>query len=384
VLRRELFLDRLIDTLSAGKKLDVEVRISLRIGLYQLIDLSRIPEHSAVDESVSLVVRAKKTSARGFVNAILRRFIRETPKIGFTDVTDRIAIGTSHPRWLIEKWTRDLCFESAAVIAAANNRIPQTAFRVLRDGEEIQELIADSMASEYISDCWIIKKQDPRIQKLAAAGAIYLQDEGSQIIGNAVELGKSDSFLDVCAAPGGKTGLVARKFADARLVVGGDLYGKRVEHLRDNCERQSPGVVSIVQYDAVSALPFADRSFDCVLVDAPCSGTGTIRHNPELRYFLNEADFEELQEKQLAILENASKLVVLGGEVFYSTCSIEPEENEHVADMFLARNPDFSPVPLNISASLITERGFARTWPHRDGMDGFFVASFRRERSRVE
>jgi 16S rRNA (cytosine967-C5)-methyltransferase len=378
VLRRQLYLDRVIDDLAGGKRLDAEIRVSLWIGLYQLIFLSKIPPHSAVDESVNLVLRAKKRSAKGFVNAILRRFLREAPKVGFIDEIDRISTTTSHPKWLLEKWIRDHGIDTASRLAAANNDIPRSAFRILRESAAVDELTGNCRRSEDAPGCWVIEKPDQRFLKLAEEGAIYLQDEGSQIVGSAVNVPDRGRFFDVCAAPGGKTGLIARKSPHGSLIVAGDLHRTRAGHLLENCERQVPGRVSVFQYDAVVSLPFTEKSFDAVLVDAPCSGTGTIRHNPELRYFLEESDLAELQKKQLAILENASKVVVSGGELIYSTCSLEPEENEQIAADFLDRNPDYRVVPPRVSGRLVTTEGFARTWPHRDGVDGFFIAAFKR------
>jgi 16S rRNA (cytosine967-C5)-methyltransferase len=165
----------------------------------------------------------------------------------------------------------------------------------------------------------------------------------------------------------------------ATQFVAGDLHWNRVEFLRENCQRQGVKFVHIVQYDAEQSLPFADGAFDAVLVDAPCSGTGTIRHNPEIRYFLKPNDLTELQNKQLRILKNASKLVNQGGSLIYSTCSLEREENEVVCEAFLRDDPDFTLVNPDVPMRFLTEQGFARTFPQRDGMDGFFIASFARE-----
>ena len=186
-------------------------------------------------------------------------------------------------------------------------------------------------------------------------------------------------FLDVCASPGGKTGLIAQRFASSATLVGaGDLYWPRVEYLRDNCARQGVEFVNVIQYEATDALPFADETFDVILVDAPCSGTGTIRHNPEIRYFLKPEDFVELSIKQLNILTNASKVLKRGGSLIYSTCSLEKEENELVARRFLSENSSFSITDSNVAEKFRTDDGFARTCLHRDGMDGFFIAEFRR------
>ena len=146
--------------------------------------------------------------------------------------------------------------------------------------------------------------------------------------------------------------------------------------LQENCRRQGVGFINIVQYDAENSLPFAGESFDAALVDAPCSGTGTIRHNPEIRYFLQEKDFDELSAKQLKILRSASKLIKRGGRIVYSTCSLEKEENEAVIERFLKEEKDFRPIKPNVPEKFLTGEGFARTFPQRDKMDGFFIAVF--------
>ena len=146
--------------------------------------------------------------------------------------------------------------------------------------------------------------------------------------------------------------------------------------MQENCLRQGAASINVLQYDAENALPFADECFDVVLIDAPCSGTGTIRHNPEIRYFLQENDFSELSIKQLKILNNASKLIKSGGRIIYSTCSLEKEENEEVCGKFLSENDGFRLVNPNVSPKFLTAEGFARTFPQRDKMDGFFIAVF--------
>jgi 16S rRNA (cytosine967-C5)-methyltransferase len=182
----------------------------------------------------------------------------------------------------------------------------------------------------------------------------------------------------VCAAPGGKTGLIARRNPGVR-VVAGDLHRKRVLLLRNNCRQQCVSNFEVLQYDAAKELPFADESFDAVLLDAPCSGTGTIRHNPEIRYFLEASDIAELPRKQLTILQNASQLVKSGGSLIYSTCSLEREENESVVERFLDENAEFAASKPHVPERFVTPDGFARTWPQRDDMDGFFVAELGRQ-----
>ncbi len=371
-LRNQIKLDRIIDLFSKGK-LDTQVRIALRIGLFQLLYLDKIPAHSAINESVNLAAYAKKTSAKGFVNAILRRATREKIELKYADDIDRIVVETSHPRVLVERWLRQFGAEKAESICRANNTKPPIAFR--RTARECTVDLPSFAGSKFAAGAFVADTNSPELLAAAARGEIYFQDEGSQMIANAVELPAEGSFFDVCASPGGKTGSVALR---AGKVVCGDIHPERVRFLKENLERQGITNATVHQYDAVSEVPFAAGSFDAVLVDAPCSGTGTIRHNPELRYLFEEAQMEPLFAKQLAILVNASNTVRNGGLLVYSTCSLELEENEDVCERFLAEHGEFEQVRPNIPSALITDDGFGRTFPAEGASDGFFIAAFRR------
>jgi 16S rRNA (cytosine967-C5)-methyltransferase len=371
-LRRQIYLDRLIDTLSGGKRIDTAVRIAVRLGIYQLLYLDRIPDHSAVNESVNLIQRAKKTSAKGFVNAILRRAARELPALGHADDLHRLSVETSHPRWLLEKWIEEFGWDEAALIADANNQVPAQAFRSI-DGRPVN--VRSAIPSKFVEGCYLLSRDSDAAQ-IIGSDDLYFQDEGSQMVAAAVRVPAGGRFLDVCASPGGKTGYIASHAPDGYFIAG-DLYWQRVEMLRENCRRQKVDV-QVLQYDAENSLPFHDSSFQSVFVDAPCSGTGTIRHNPEIRYFLSPGDFPLLAKKQRAILKNASKLVTHGGSLIYSTCSLESGENEEICREFLDESNEFDLVRPNVPERFLTPDGFARTFPHRDGMDGFFIAEFHR------
>jgi 16S rRNA (cytosine967-C5)-methyltransferase len=390
VLRSQIYLDKIIENFTKNKKLDAAIKIALQIGLYQLIFLDKIPAYSAINESVNLVQKAKKTSAKGFVNAVLRRATREKIELTFADEIERISIETSHPRWLIERWIAQFGFEETEKLATVNNNIPKISFRLTakffrKDAKAQSEALTGIEGrferSKYVENCFIAEKYNAELFALAETGEIYFQDEGSQMVGQTVNLKKGESFWDVCAAPGSKTTQIAiqdSRFKNENLLVAGDLYFQRLDFLKENCRRQAIDFVGLVQYDAEKSLPFADGSFDCVLLDAPCSGTGTIRHNPEIRYFLNEKDFAALSAKQLVILENASKLVKKGGKLIYSTCSLETEENETVCQRFQAKNQDFILTKPDLPQRFITTESFARTFPPRDEMDGFFIAVYER------
>lgn len=366
VLRKQLYLDKLIEKLTNGKKLDRSVKVILRIALYQLKFLDRIPAHAAINEAVNLTQRAKKTSAKGFVNAVLRRFTRENIELKFKDVIERISIETSHPRWLIEKWNAEFGSEETEKLAIANNTTPKMNFRFT---VKTTDAVKKSLENGEVDTKYL--------RELAESGKIYFQDEGSELVGKAVALKENESFFDVCAAPGSKTTQISNsEFHQTNLFVAGDLYWNRVKVLQENCRKQGARFVNILRYDAENSLPFAEGSFDVVLLDAPCSGTGTIRHNPEIRYFLAEKDFAELSLKQRTILKNASKLVKHGGRMIYSTCSLEMEENEQICREFLAENETFYQLRPAVHENYLTAEDFARTFPQRDNIDGFFIAVF--------
>jgi 16S rRNA (cytosine967-C5)-methyltransferase len=374
VLRQQIYLDRVIDHFTEGKKIDTAVRVILRLGLYQLDSLDKIPPHSAVSQSVLLVQRAKKSSAKGFVNAVLRRFLREGFTARYDDEIERISVETSHPRWLIERWAASFWIEHAEAFARSNNEIPPVAFRYANDSAKVPAI--NARKSEYVAGCFLADKYTSAIIEAAEKGEIYLQDEGSQIVGGTVALSESASFLDVCAAPGSKvTQIASRATGSDNLIIAGEFHAHRAAFLLENCRKQGLDRVSVVQFDAVTAIPFRERAFDAVLVDAPCSGTGTIRHNPEIRYFLSPADIKELSKKQRAILCNASKLVKKGGSIVYSTCSVENEENESVAAV-LDADRSFKRVAPSVAGVFLADDGFGRTYPNRGRMDGFFIAKY--------
>lgn len=379
VLRSQIHLDRVIDVLTSGKSIDIEVRISLRLAMYQIDQLDRVPDHAAINESVNLVQRAKKTSAKGFVNAVLRRLVRQPVELQYIDPLDRLSVETSHPRLLLEKWIDEFGTANAEAFARSNNEAPAIAFRVIGEVDDsLGELLRCSHQSRWVEGCYLTDRYSSKLLKLAEKKQIYLQDESSQMVANAIRVNDGGRILDVCASPGGKVTLIAARNLFSGVIAAGDLHWHRVAYLRTNCAQVVGEKVSVLQYNAESGLPFAEECFDSVLVDAPCSGTGTIRHNPELRYRLRSRDIQELRSKQLSILKNASKLVRPGGTLVYSTCSVELEENEEVCNSFLRGAKEFKKIRPNVDDHFVTGEGFARTWPQRDGMDGFFIAAFQR------
>jgi 16S rRNA (cytosine967-C5)-methyltransferase len=374
VLRWQLFLDRIVEYSSKRRieSLDSAVRIALRLGLYQLRFLTRIPASAAVNESVSLVRAARLSSATAFVNAVLRRAIREAehdPAAEVSEPLEKIAVQTSHPLWLIERWTKAFGIEVAEAFARANNAVPPTAFRVVRTRANQEEVLdklnaagAAVETSEVAEDAWRVSGGTAVLRELTGAGQIYLQDEASQLVPQLLKVAPGERVLDLCAAPGGKTTLMADQAGDKAMIIAADRSASRMEIVIATSLLQKLESIEPVLLDAAEQLPFKPGSFDRVLVDAPCSGTGTLRRNPEIRWRLLAADIRAFVETQKRILNRAAGAVKPGGRLVYSTCSVEREENEEVIDDFLARDDRFGVLETR------------RTWPQHQGCDGFFMA----------
>jgi len=218
------------------------------------------------------------------------------------------------------------------------------------------------------------------LRALAQNGDIYFQDEASQLVAELLGAQQSERILDLCSAPGGKTTLVADR-ADGAYIVASDVSLRRLATVASSVSSQELKNVSLLLLNAVQQLPFREETFDRVLVDAPCSGTGTLRHNPEIRWRLKPDDIERLASQQLQLLLNASNVVKVGGRLVYSTCSVEKEENELVVAEFLRRQGRFKPIPLE--TPFLSSSAAIRTWPHRHGTDGFFVSAFEKNQSEI-
>jgi len=391
VLRHQLWLDCVVRHFAGREieKLDVGVRLALRLGLYQMRFLERVPDSAAVNESVALVRRALLASAAGFVNAVLRRAGREPvydPTVQAKTDAERIAIGTSHPVWLIERWSAAFGAGEAARMAEAHNRTPPVAFRINNHINDETHIIAELSAagvtairSVITPGAWRVQGAGAVIQSMARDGRIYLQDEASQLVAHVVAPQAGESILDVCAAPGSKTTHIRALGGNGVRIVAGDLHAHRLRVLGELAGRQKLEGIFPVVYDAEESLPFRDGSFNCVLVDAPCTGTGTLRHNPEIRGRITPFDINDLARRQEKILTNAASLVRPHGRLIYSTCSIEREENEAVIESFLKAHREWQAVRPPVSPSLITDNDFSRTFPHRDDTEGFFIAVLERK-----
>jgi 16S rRNA (cytosine967-C5)-methyltransferase len=379
VLRWQLRLDKIVEhfTKRSIESLDAAVRISLRLGLYQLRYLTRIPASAAVNESVSLVRAARLSSATGFVNALLRRAIREAdydPSSGVSNPVEKVALDTSHPVWLIDRWAGSFGLEETESFARANNQVPPTVFRtVIARADQLEVLNALLAAgaavetSNVAQGAWRVSGATPLVRELSQDGQIYLQDEASQLVAQMLEARRGELVLDLCAAPGGKTTYIADRTKDGAMVIAADRSPGRLATVVSTARLQNLTTIRPVLLDAGESLPFKPGTFDKVLVDAPCSGTGTLRRNPEIRWRLSADEIPALAVKQKGILRQVAEMVKLHGRLVYSTCSVELEENEEVIEEFLARDERY-----RLTTTI-------RTWPHREGSDGFFIAVLKKQ-----
>lgn len=389
VLRWRGLLDRLIEQYAKRPiaRFDMKVVIALRLGLYQLRYLSRIPQSAAVNESVNLVKRARVTSAAGLVNALLRsaaRLIDQPVGDDVSDPAERASIELSHPAWMLERWRTMLGDDETHALALVNNSPAAQSFRIntlrFTAGDAIEQLAAEGVItreSQFAPGAFVVESgPGSSVAKAAERGLIYIQDQASQLVSLLLDAKPGHRVLDLCAAPGSKSSHIAALTEDQAHIVSCDIHAHRLATLRSTCGRLGVTSIDAVALDATQALPFVESSmkFDRVLVDAPCSGTGTLRGNPEIKWRLKLEEIEELAKLQVSLLQNASAAVADGGRLLYSTCSLEPEENEAVIREFLNDNSAFRVSEPGGARDLLTDSGFVRTFPHRQGSDGFFAA----------
>lgn len=376
------------------EKLDPEVLIALRMGFHQIHYLTRIPAYAIVNDSVNLTKTSGKASASRLVNAILRKIINVSIEFNNLNLIEKIALTYSHPTWLIKNWIDRYGVDQAEKLAQANNKPAPIYFRLnpLKENSEkiLKNLTSQKLVfapSHIISTAYqLIEGDKEKLLDFAEKGLIYIQDAASQLVVSLLEAVPNIRVFDVCAAPGGKTTLVATYMNNQGLILAGDLHLARIKLVKETAKRLGVNIIIPICYDASRPLPLSDNQFfDRVLVDAPCSGTGTLRHNPEIKYRLSKEKIKELAELQTQILDNSALLVSREGRLIYSTCSLEYEENEAVIEKFLTKHQDFQVIKPNLpdhlitSQGLITSEGFIRTWPYRDNTDGFFAAILARK-----
>ena len=393
-IRWQAAADHIVEAFSGRPlgRLDSEIVAILRIGIFQLLHLDRVPASAVVDDAVALAGRAGKRSASGFVNAILRRVSRERatlplpsdPPIAFLSIT------LSHPAWLAGRWIERYGVAQATAWCRFDNEAPALTLRVNRLVTTREALARDLAAAgvetaptRLAENGLIVTAGNPLLTPIAGRGAFVVQDEASQLVGAAVGARKGERILDACASPGGKTTQMAAAMDDSGTIVAADVRGRRLALLARTVAASGARGIRIVRADARGEAPYR-AVFDAVLLDAPCSGLGTIRRDPDIRWRRAEADLAALAEAQRVMLARLAGVVRPGGRLIYSTCSSEPEENEAVVEAFLADTPDFRRDAVSAFAGrpdleeLLDADGALKTLPFRDGLEAFYAATLRK------
>jgi 16S rRNA (cytosine967-C5)-methyltransferase len=380
-------------TSRAAARMDPEVLDILRLTIFQLLHLDRIPASAAVNDAVQLARKAGKQSASGLVNAVLRRVSRERrqlplpvrPASGADLEAARayLSVTLSHPRWLMERWLDRYGLDATETWAQFDNGPAPLTLRAIWWRTTREQLAAslaahgvDTEPARFAPGGLVVRSGNPLLSPIANDGTFVVQDEASQLVGVFAGARPGDRALDACASPGGKTTQLAAAVGDG-LVVASDVRRRRVDLLVNTIRTTGAKHVRVVRADATGGLPF-DAQFDLVLLDAPCSGLGTLRRDPDIRWRRTADDLPVLAEAQFAMLNEAARVLRPGGRLVYATCSSEPEENELVVERFVRARPQFAPAPADAIPEpvrpFLDTRGHFRTLPFRDQLEAFFAA----------
>lgn len=388
VLRRLPALDAIVSRVSSRppRRLDPDVRAALRVGILSLLYLDRVPDFAAVSPVVD-ALRRRGPGVTGFVNGVLRRVARERgalipPDPDHGDVP-ALANACGHPEWWTRRVVRRVGWDGARSLLEANNRPAPTVLRPdcrKPDVDHLPERLADEgvqvEASPWAPRALRVVAGAPQHTAAFHDGRFWIQEEASQLVPALLGAEPGNTVLDACAAPGGKTLVLAEAVAPEGRVIAVDIRPDRMARLLENVTRVAPVGVSPVVADLTRTPPFVAGCVDAALVDAPCSGTGTLRRHPEIRWRLSPDDLPALARRQRGLLEQVAGLVRPGGSVVYSVCSMEPEEGPEVVDAFLAEHPTFEPRdPCDRLPEPCHDRVGADLWfrtaPDAGGMDGF-------------
>ncbi len=372
--------------------IDPPLLATLRLAVYQLRHLDRIPPHAVVHESVEAARLLRAPRGAGFVNGVLRTYLRAADTISLprrpeADSTRRqqlayLSVTLAHPKWLVARWLDRYGFDDTERWCHYNNASPEVTVRARVNGTNVLTLLEsagiDAKRGRHAAEVACLAPGVLGSLSDAVRRDLIVQDEGSVVVAHAADARPGERVLDLCAAPGGKTTLLWADMEGRGCLVASDARRNRLQILRETLEA-SEVPERIVELDATRPLPF-DAVFDRVFVDVPCSGLGTLRRDPDVKWAVPLEALSVLADTQRRILAHASSAVRPGGTLVYATCSSEPDENDEVVDAFVESTADFIERPL--TGPLVDERGRLRTSPARDGLDAFFAARLvRRDRA---
>lgn len=398
VLQRQLTLDYCLSGfVGSRRKLDEWVRLLLLLSFFQKLYLDRVPDHAIVNEAVTIANKRGHRGVAGFVNGVLRQFLRK----GAPDLSAihpegrRLSVQYSHPEWLLDMWGLQWDRETALRIAGSDNLPPHTFVRVNRL-KLSRAALADRLAKEGIGtsegtlspDCLTIEEGQAAMTGAYKDGLLTIQDQSSMLVADAVSPLPGMTVLDACAGPGGKTTHLAERMEDRGKIIALDLHPHKTKLIDDAADRLGISIVETRAMDARDALGFyGAKSFDRVLLDAPCSGFGVLRRKPEIKWEKTAADAESLASVQQSILEASASLVKSGGWLIYSTCTINRAENDDQLNRFLAGHPEFywepaffSRFPQTIQECRLSPgKAMIQLMPFQFGTDGFFIGCLKKK-----
>ncbi|KRQ86927.1 Ribosomal RNA small subunit methyltransferase B [Caloramator mitchellensis] len=394
-IRWKLKIDYLIQKFSKIplNKIDIWALNSIRIAIYQIFFLDKVPHFAAVNESVELS-KLKDKKLSGFVNGVLRSVLRNKEvfdKIEVKDEITKLSIEYSHPEWFIKHFMKQFNGDFLKDLMAANNGSPNLTIRVntlkcTRD-ELVEKLNNRGIDVKYgILDDALIINEVFQLDKLEEfnKGLFFIQDISSMLVAHILNPRSGETILDMCAAPGGKTTHLAQFMKNKGKIYAFDIYEHKLQLINENAKRLGINIIEPLLKDASIFNEEYIEKFDKILLDAPCSGLGLIRKKPEIRWNINLSDILELTKIQQILLENASRYLRIGGEMTYSTCTISKEENEDIINSFLSRNSNFELCDITNSVpekmkSCVYNTGMIRLFPNEFDTDGFFIAKLKRK-----
>ncbi len=392
-LRWRYRLDWFLRQLYVGEfdNLIPDVKNNLRSSIYQLIYLDRVPAYAVLNEAVEISKKKYNQKTANLVNAILRNYLRQVKKLEYVemqlDFSERLSVSYSHPLWLIQRWIERWGVDHALALCQANNERPVVSLRanlLKTDLEEfkqkLQEFSIDFEQHEHFPTFFHIPNfKEFRKLNFIESGLVSVQDISTCIPVQLLDAKPGERVLDMCAAPGGKSGYIGEMMQGEGMLVSMEKHHNRSRMLQDNLSRLGVSNFSVVTADALE-MPFSEP-FDKILLDAPCTGFGVLSKRVDLKWKRTEADIENMSQLQGKLLDAAADMLVPGGVIVYSTCTIEYDENEGVIQQFLSRHPEFTTDTLSeyLPTTYLWEKDFARTFPHVHKMDGSFAIRLRKK-----
>ncbi|TYS70644.1 16S rRNA (cytosine(967)-C(5))-methyltransferase RsmB [Sutcliffiella horikoshii] len=394
-IQRTITLDYyLASYIEKQKKLQDWVKVLLKMTLYQMLYLDKVPARAAIYEAVEIAKKRGHKGVASVVNGVLRSLQRD----GVPDLekmendVERISVSTSHPKWLVEKWIEQYGVYDTERMCEMNLVPPHQSARANTAKAEVDEVLQmltaqgfNAEKGEVAEESIVSLKGNMAYSNAYKNGYMTIQDESSMLVARALGIEQGDYVYDCCAAPGGKTTHIAELLKDSGKVISTDLHDHKVKLIKDQAERLQLSNIDAQALDSRKAQEiFKPEQFDKILVDAPCSGFGVIRRKPDLKYTKSMQDIKQLASIQLAILKEVAPLVKKGGTLVYSTCTIDKEENADVVHAFLEENKEFE-IDFNIKELLpekvnsYVKEGMLQLLPHYFGTDGFFIVRLKRQ-----